>query len=74
MVIGVIYIVLGASILAWQRWLTAQLRDVKRVIPPVRRQYFEALSRQRGPKLVFAAVRVCGIAVMVVGAASLLNI
>jgi hypothetical protein len=74
MSIGAIYIVLGASVLVWRRWLIAQMRDVKRMIPPERRQYIEALSHQPGPKRVFAAVWVCGIAVMVVGIASLLNI
>jgi hypothetical protein len=71
MVIGAIYIVLGVSVLAWRRWLIAQLRDVKMRIPPARRQYFEALFRQPGPKRVFAAVRVCGIAVMAGGLALL---
>jgi len=35
------------------------------MIPPARRQYFEALSLQPGPKRVFAAVRVCGMAVKI---------
>ena len=74
MSVGAIYIVLGASVLAWRRWLIAQLRDITRIISPARRQYIEALSHQSGPKCVFAAVRVCGIAVMVFGVASLLNI
>ncbi len=73
MVIGAIYIFLGASVLAWRRWLTAQLRDVERRIPPARRQYFEVLSRHPGPKRVFAAVWVCGVAMMVVGVALLLD-
>jgi hypothetical protein len=73
MSVGIIYIVLGASILVWRRWLTAQLRDVKRMVPPARQQYIEVLTRQPGPKRVFAAVWVCGIAVMVVGVALLLG-
>jgi hypothetical protein len=74
MSVGVIYIALGASVLAWRSWLTAQLRDVTRIIPLERRQYIEELSHQSGPKRVFVAVRVCGIVVMVFGIASLLNI
>jgi hypothetical protein len=74
MSVAVIYIALGASILAWRRWLIARLRNVTRMISPERRQYIEALSHQSGPKRVFAAVRVCGIAVMVFGIASLLHI
>lgn len=74
MVIGAIYIVLGVSVLAWRRWLIAELRDAKRTIPPERRRYIEALSSQPGPKRVLAAVWVCGIAVMVVGVALLLDI
>jgi hypothetical protein len=73
MIIGAIYVVLGASVLAWRRWVTAKLRDVKRRVPPARRQYIEALSRQPGPKRVFAAVWVCGIATTFVGVALLLN-
>jgi hypothetical protein len=74
MSVGAIYIALGASVLAWRRWLIAQLRNVTRMISPERRQYIEALSHQSGPKRVFAVVRVCGIAAMVFGVASLLNI
>jgi hypothetical protein len=75
MVVGAIYIVLGAGVLAWRRWLLAALlRNVKRISLPSRRQYCEALLRQPAPKRVFAVVRVCGIAMMVVGVASLLNI
>lgn len=74
MSIGVVYIVFGAIVLAWRRWLIAKLRDVNRMVPPARRRYVEALSRHRGPKRVFAAVWVCAIAFMVVGAVSLLKI
>jgi hypothetical protein len=73
--LGAIYIVLGASTLAWQRWLIARLRDdVRRINPTARRRYYEALMRQSGPKRVFIAVRLCGVAMMVVGVALLLNI
>jgi hypothetical protein len=72
--IGAIYIVLGVSLLAWRRWvLTVLFRDAKRMGIPARRQHYEALLRQSGPKRVFAAVRVCGIAVMFFGVALLLN-
>jgi hypothetical protein len=75
MSIGAIYIVLGAGLLVWRRWvLTVLFRDAKRISVPAQRQYFETLSHQPGPKRVFAAVRVCGIAVMAVGVVSLLNI
>jgi hypothetical protein len=74
MSIGAIYIVLGAGLLVWRRWvLTALFRDAKRISFPARRQHYEALLQRSGPKRVFAAVWVCGIAVMVVGVASLLN-
>jgi hypothetical protein len=75
MSIGAIYIVLGAGVLAWRSWVLAVLlRDAERISLPARRQYLEALLSQPGPKRVFAVVWVCGIAVMVVGVASLLNI
>jgi hypothetical protein len=48
-------------------------RDAERISLPARRQHCEALLRQPGPKRVFAAVRVCGIGVMVAGVAILLN-
>jgi uncharacterized membrane protein len=74
MSIGAIYIVLGGGALAWRRWaLTALLRDVKRISVPARRQYYEALLQRSGPKRVFAAVWVCGMAAMVVGVALLLS-
>jgi hypothetical protein len=73
--IGAIYIVFGASVLAWRQWvLTAQLKAVIKALPQAQRAHYEALLRSPGPKRVFVAVRVCGIAMMVVGVASLLNI
>jgi hypothetical protein len=72
--IGAIYIVLGAGVLAWGRWVQAVLfRVAKRVSPPARRQYCEALLQRSGPKRAFVAVQVCGMAVIVVGVALLLN-
>jgi hypothetical protein len=75
MVVGAIYIVLGAGMLAWRRWMLAVLlRNARRISLPARRQHCEAVLQRPGPKRVFATVRVCGIATMVVGVASLLNI
>jgi hypothetical protein len=74
MSIGAIYIVLGAGVLAWRTWVLAVLlRGAERISLPARRQYCEAVLQRSGPKRVFAAVRVCGIALMVVGVALLLN-
>jgi hypothetical protein len=73
MSLGVMYIVLGAAVLVWRRWLIAKLSGIESMVPPARRQYIEALSRQPGPKRVFAAVWVCGIAAIIFGVASLLN-
>jgi UDP-N-acetylmuramyl pentapeptide phosphotransferase/UDP-N-acetylglucosamine-1-phosphate transferase len=74
MSVGAIYIVLGAGLLVWRRWvLTVLFRDVKRIGLPARRQHYEALLQRSGPKRVFAAVWVCGIALMFVGVVLLLN-
>ncbi len=69
--VGAMYIVLGVGVLAWQRWLIAQLKGAERKIPQTRLQHIEALC---GAKRVFAAVRTCGIAAIIFGVASLLNI
>jgi hypothetical protein len=72
--IGTIYIVLGAGVFAWGRWVQAALlKNAKRISLPAQRRHPEALLQRSGPKRVFVAVRVCGIAVMVVGGTLLLN-
>ncbi len=74
MSIGAIYIVLGAGVLAWRSWVLAVLlRDAERIGWPACRQYREAVLKRSGPKRVFAAVRVCGIAAMFVGVVLLLK-
>jgi hypothetical protein len=74
MSIGAIYVVLGAGLLLWRRWvLTVLFRDAKKISLPARRQHYEAVLQRPGSKRMFAAVRVCGIALMVVGMALLLN-
>lgn len=75
MSIGVSFIILGVGILAWQRWvLSVGSRSIKKINPPARRQHYETLLHSSGPKWMFAAVRICGIAMIVVGLVLLLNI
>lgn len=74
MSIGAIYIVLGAGVFAWGRWVQAVLlKNAKRISLPARRQYREALLQRSGPKRVFVGVQVWGVAVMIGGVTLLLT-
>jgi hypothetical protein len=73
MLVGIMFIIVGALTVVWGRWLIPRwLSNVQRKMPRYRQEYYDEIMRRRGVRTFFATPIASGVLLVVAGIVFLL--